>query len=80
MRDNTKSPVTAKEDIPMLIRVRYCDNSYGTVDDSQLETLISNDKIIEFRRASGWVRIGSDRIRSLRLERRRKGCIINTYV
>src|SRR6266498_1430719 len=66
--------------IPMLIRVRYYDNSYGMVDDSQLENLISTDKIMEFRRASGWVRIGSDRIRSRNLERRRRGCIINTYV
>lgn len=64
----------------MLIRVKYCDNSYGMVDDSQLENLISTDKIMEFRRASGWVRIGSDRIRLQRLERRRRGCIINTYV
>jgi hypothetical protein len=79
LREEPKT-ITAKKDIPMLIRVRYCDNSYGMVDDSQLENLISTDKIMEFRRSSGWVRIGRDRIRSQRLERRRRGCIINTYV
>jgi hypothetical protein len=80
MLSRAKKPIAAKEDIPMLIRVRYCDNSYGMVDDSQLENLISTDRIMEFRRSSGWVRIGSDRIRSQRPERRRRGCIINTYV
>jgi len=72
--------MTAKEVIPMLIRVMYDDNSYGMVDDSQLDSLISKDKIVGFRRSSGWVRIGRDQVRTHKMERRRKGCIINTYV
>jgi hypothetical protein len=64
----------------VLIRVRYKDNSCGIVDDSILDTLISTDAIIEFRRANGWVKIGRDPVRNRKVERRRKGCIINIYV
>jgi hypothetical protein len=64
----------------VLIRVRYKDNSSGIVDDSLLDMLISTDAIMEFRRASGWVRIGRDPVRDHGVERRRKGCIVNTYV
>ncbi len=64
----------------MMIRVRYRDNSSSVVDDSLLDTLVASDKIIEFRRSSGWVRIGRDPVRDHGVERRRKGCIINTYV
>jgi hypothetical protein len=64
----------------MLIRVRYDDGSSGMVDDSILESLLSEDRILEFRRTSGWVRVGRDPIRNQGVERRRRGCIINVYV
>jgi len=64
----------------MLIRVQYNDKSYGMVDDSTLESLISGDEIIRFQRSSRWVRIGIDKVRSQEVERRRKGAIINIYV
>ena len=64
----------------MLIRVRYNDGSFGTVDDSILESLIAEDRLVEFRRTSGWVRIGRDPVRNQVMERRRKGCILNIYV
>jgi hypothetical protein len=78
----------AEEDIPMLIKVRYKDNSCGMVDSSLLDKLTSNNEITEFLRSSGWVRLGRDPVRGHvighlsgdRLERRRKDCMLNTYV
>ena len=64
----------------MLIYVQYDDKSYGVVDDTTLESIISTDKIIGFKRYSGWVRIGHDPVRGPRVERRRRGSIINIYV
>ncbi len=64
----------------MLIRVQYEDKSFGMVDDTKLESLIAEDRIIAFERSSGYVRIGVDPIRSPRGERRRKGAILNIYV
>lgn len=63
----------------MLIKVRYNDNSYGMVDDSSLTELISTDMILAFRRSSGWVIVGRDRVREQSVDRRRKGSVINTY-
>ncbi len=64
----------------MLIRVQYDDKSYGVVDDTTLDSIISTDKIIAFKRYNGWVRIGHDPVRSSRVERRRRGAIVNIYV
>jgi hypothetical protein len=64
----------------MLIRVRYNDDTCGLVDDCLLESLIVAGKIVEFRRSSGWVRIGRDALRGQRIERRRKGALINIFV
>ena len=80
--------MSADEDIPMLIKIRHKDHSCGMVDSSLLDTLISNNKIAEFLRSSGWVRIGRDPVRDhvIRhlsvdtLEIRRKDCMLNTYV
>jgi hypothetical protein len=63
----------------MIIKVIYNDKSYGMVDDTHLDTLISSDHIIAFRRSSGWAVIGLDRVRCNRAERRRLGCVFNTY-
>jgi hypothetical protein len=64
----------------MLIAVRYNDDSEGRVDDSRLTALIATDSIRAFRRSSGWVIVGRDRVREQTAERRRKGCLINEYV
>lgn len=66
--------------IPMLIRVQYDDESFGMVDDTILETMISTDIILGFQRSSGWVRIGRDAVRTPRVEKRRSGALINIYV
>ena len=64
----------------MLIRVKYDDNSFGMVDDRDLEQLIADEKIVGFQRTSGWVTIGRDPVRNPRVERRRRGALINIYV
>jgi hypothetical protein len=64
----------------MLIRVRYNEDTYGMVEDSHLETLISTHEIKEFLRSSGWVKIWLDPISGQMIERRRRGSLINLYV
>ena len=49
----------------MLIPVIYADDSYDMVEDFQLNELIVNNKIKAFKRSSGWVRIGQDRVRKI---------------
>jgi hypothetical protein len=63
----------------MIIKVIYNDKSCGMVDDTLLDSLILSDQIIAFRRSNGWAVIGLDRVRCTRAERRRAGCVINTY-
>ena len=47
----------------MLINVKYVDDGYDNVEKNTLDVLIDSNKIVEFERASGWVRIGVDPIR-----------------
>lgn len=46
-----------------MIQVRYKDGKYDMVKHTRLDQLITSGKILEFRRSSGWVRIGRDPIR-----------------
>ncbi len=48
----------------MAIMVQYSNNTFGYVENRFLDVLIENDKIIAFRRGSGWAKIGLDPIRS----------------
>jgi hypothetical protein len=48
----------------MLIPIKYPDNRLDYVKDTALDYLIESNKIIEFKRSSGWVRIGVDEIRN----------------
>jgi hypothetical protein len=64
----------------MLNRVRYNYGNDGMVNDSHLETLISTNEIKEFRRSSGWVKIGIDSVRGQKLGRRRRGSLVNLYI
>lgn len=50
----------------MLIQVSYDDDRYDYVKDFMLEPLIKSGAITQFRRRSGWVRIGVDPIRAPR--------------
>jgi hypothetical protein len=47
----------------VLIHVRYLDDGYDMVKNNILDTLIESNKVVEFKRASGWVKIGIDPIR-----------------
>lgn len=52
----------------MLIQVSYKDNRYDYVKDFMLDRLIETGAISQFRRRSGWVRIGTDPIRKRKSE------------
>lgn len=57
----------------MLIQINYADDRYDYVKDFMLETLIQSGEIKQFRRSSGWVRIGVDPIRKSRPGQRYTG-------
>lgn len=50
----------------MLVTVVYKNNKMGIVDASQLDELISSNKIKTFLRSEGWVTIGVDSVRKER--------------
>jgi len=50
----------------VLIHVKYLDDGYDMVKKNILDALIESKKVIEFKRASGWVRIDVDPIRKTR--------------
>jgi hypothetical protein len=64
----------------MLIRVIYHDGHTGLVDDSLLGELISQGRILQFRRADGWVLLGYDQVRLSGSDRRRPGRLLNIYI
>jgi hypothetical protein len=47
----------------MFIKVMYQNNEIEMVEASQLDTLISSNKIKKFLRSEGWVPVGIDPIR-----------------
>jgi hypothetical protein len=49
----------------MLIHVVYPGMQHDFVKDFMLHTLIENNKIIRFRRSSGWVTLGVDPVRAM---------------
>ena len=57
----------------MLIWVNYVDERYDYVKDFMLEPLIRSGVLKQFKRSSGWVRIGVDKIRKTRLEQEYTG-------
>ena len=50
----------------MLIQVKYPDNRYDYLKETILDLFIESNKITEFKRSTGWVRIGIDPIRKAR--------------
>lgn len=48
----------------MLIRVRYKDGRIDLVPSRRLDELIVMSEIEQFERSAGWVKVGSDPIRS----------------
>jgi len=49
----------------MRIKVMYQTNEIDVVESSQLDTLISSNKIKTFLRSEGWVAVGIDPIRKV---------------
>jgi len=47
----------------MLIPVLRTDNHYDYVKDFILDSLIESNRIVKFKRITGWVTIGTDAIR-----------------
>ncbi len=47
----------------MLIHVLYKDNRYDYVKGFMLDALIATERVVRFRRSSGWVIIGRDPVR-----------------
>ncbi len=52
----------------MLIQVMYPDNNYDYVKDFILNDLIETEKIVRFRRRTGWISLGVDPVRSRSLK------------
>jgi hypothetical protein len=50
----------------MLVHVKYPDNRYDYVKETILDLFIESNKIAEFKRSTGWVRIGVDPMRKSR--------------
>jgi hypothetical protein len=53
----------------VLIRVKYLDDGYDMVKKNVLDILLDSNKVVEFKRATGWVRVGVDPIRKTRRDR-----------
>ena len=50
----------------MMIQVKYRNGTYDMVKTETLNRLLANGEIDQFRRSSGWTRVGEDPIRSPR--------------
>jgi hypothetical protein len=50
----------------MLIQVKYPDNRYDYVKKNILDIFIESKIITEFKRSTGWVKIGIDPIRKIK--------------
>jgi hypothetical protein len=57
----------------MAILVQYRDETFDAVPNKVLDDLIAADKIIAFRRSSGWAEIGRDPIRGQGTSREYEG-------
>lgn len=53
----------------MLIPILRTDNTYDFVKGTLLDALIKANRVVKFKRISGWVTIGIDKIRSGRQNR-----------
>ena len=47
----------------MAVMVQYKDNSFGSVRNEDLDSLIDSNTIVAFRRKSGWVEVNKDPVR-----------------
>jgi len=57
----------------MAILVQYKDKTFDAIPNKVLDDLIASEKIIAFRRSSGWAEIGRDPLRGQGLQREYEG-------
>ncbi len=57
----------------MAILVQYKDKTFDAVPNKVLDDLIASEKIIAFRRSSGWAEIGRDPLRGQGARREYEG-------
>ena len=55
-------------EVKNIVRVAYDDNSYDYVTDKILDTLIDSNRIVKFKRITGWVTLGADPLRNANRE------------
>jgi hypothetical protein len=65
---NHNSPVclTIQGRCTMLIPILRTDNNYDFVKEFILDSLIESKEIVKFKRITGWVTIGTDKVRVIR--------------
>lgn len=63
----------------MLIEVIFCDHSREMVEAVSISSLLREDRILAFKRSSGWVHIGKDRIRRCDYEGRERAVLGSSY-
>lgn len=63
----------------MLIEVIFRDHNRARVEAVSISCLIREDKILAFKRSSGWVHIGKDRIRRCDYQGRERTVFDSSY-
>lgn len=59
-----KSGETTEEPAHSIVRVAYGNNTYDYVNEQTLNDLIESNRIIKFKRITGWVTLGVDTLRN----------------
>lgn len=68
-KDPIRKSLRRSESVPTsndhhnILRVEYENHSYDYVADKQIDTLIEQQKIVKFKRNTGWVEVGVDPLR-----------------
>ncbi len=52
------------EEVKNIVQVEFTDNRYDYVSDRMLDVLIESNKIVKFKRITGWVTVGVDPLRA----------------
>jgi len=68
MTDKNRGDKTERRSGAMAVLVHFKNNTCAFVPNHELDDLITSDIIIAFKRETGWVDIGKDRLRRKRAE------------
>jgi hypothetical protein len=61
---NRGSSAIQSDGFKSIVQVELSDNRYDYVSDKMLDTLIESNKIVKFKRITGWVTVGVDPLRA----------------